>query len=185
MRDMQKKDYFNIPNMMGYFRILLLPVFLCLYFRAETSRDYMIALAVLAVSYFTDFFDGKIARRFDMVTDWGKMLDPIADKLTQGAIAAALILRYRLMAVLVLLFFCKEVYMGVMGLYLIRRGYRVNGATWYGKVGTAVLDVILFLLLLFPGMPSAGANILIFMLIVLLLVVFGCYVRFHLRILKS
>lgn len=75
--------------------------------------------------------------------------------------------------------------MGVMGLYLIRRGYQVNGATWYGKVGTAVLDVILFLLLLFPGMPSAGANILIFMLIVLLLVVFGCYVRFHLRILKS
>ena len=78
----------------------------------------MIALAVLAVSYFTDFFDGKIARRFDMVTDWGKMLDPIADKLTQGAIAAALILRYRLMAVLVLLFFCKEVYMGVMGCLL-------------------------------------------------------------------
>lgn len=182
---MKKKDYFNIPNMMGYFRILLLPVFLCLYFRAETRRDHWIALAVLAISYFTDFFDGKIARRFNMVTDWGKMLDPIADKLTQGAIAVALILRYRLMAVLVLLFCCKEIYMGVMGVYLIRRGYQVNGAMWYGKVGTAVLDVVLFLLLLFPKMPSDLANILIFILIVLLLVVLGCYVRFHIRILKS
>lgn len=184
MKQMRKKDYFNIPNMMGYFRILLLPVFLYLYFRAETGRDYWIALAVLAVSYLTDFFDGKIARRFDMVTDWGKMLDPVADKLTQGAIAVALILRYRLMAVLVLLFCCKEIYMGVMGIYLIRSGHQVNGATWYGKVGTAVLDVGLFLLILFPNMPSVCADILILMLIVLLLLVFGCYVRFHVRILK-
>ena len=181
---MRKKDYFNIPNMMGYFRILLLPVFLCLYFRAQTSRDYMIALAVLAVSYFTDFFDGKIARRFHMVTDWGKMLDPIADKLTQGAVAVALMLRYRLMAVFVLLFCCKEVYMGVMGLHLIRKGHEVNGAVWYGKVGTAVLDVILFLLILFPKMPTDAANALISMMIVLLFIVFGCYVRFHISILK-
>lgn len=185
MKQMRRKDYFNIPNMMGYFRILLLPVFLYLYFRAETSRDYWLALAVLAVSYLTDFFDGKIARRFNMVTDWGKILDPVADKLTQGAIAIALILRYRLMAVLVILFCCKEIYMGVMGMYLIRSGYQVNGATWYGKVGTAVLDVGLFLLILFPNMPSVWADILIFMLIVLLLVVFGFYVRFHIGILKS
>ena len=84
-----KKEYFNIPNLMGYFRILIIPVFLFLYVRAETKWEYFAAFFVLALSYLTDFLDGKIARKFHMVTDWGKMLDPIADNLTQGALAVA------------------------------------------------------------------------------------------------
>ena len=84
-----KKEYFNIPNLMGYFRILIIPAFLFLYGRAETKWEYFAAFFVLALSYLTDFLDGKIARKFHMVTDWGKMLDPIADNLTQGALAVA------------------------------------------------------------------------------------------------
>ena len=57
---MMKKEYFNIPNLLGYFRILMIPVFLFLYYRADTNGEYIAAFLVLAVIYLTDFFDGKI-----------------------------------------------------------------------------------------------------------------------------
>ena len=82
-----KKEYFTIPNLMGYFRILLIPVFCVLYYHSENAGCFYGAVIVLCLSFLSDFFDGKIARHFHQVTEWGKMLDPIADKLTQAALA--------------------------------------------------------------------------------------------------
>lgn len=174
-----KKEYFNIPNLMGYFRILLIPVFLILYGRAETSMDTMLALLVLAVSYLTDFLDGKIARKFNMVTDWGKMLDPVADKLAQGALALALTFRYPLMIWFLLLFLGKEIYMGAMGLYLIRKGKKINGATRYGKICTGIVDGVVFVLLLFPGITIFVANILMMTAMAAMVVTWAKYIVFH------
>ena len=85
MKECVLKEYFSIPNLMGYFRILLIPVYLFLYIRAETTEEYYMAAVVMLVSFLTDLFDGKIARRFDMVTEFGKILDPVADKVdTRG-----------------------------------------------------------------------------------------------------
>ncbi len=81
MKRFSKKEIFSIPNLMGYFRILLIPVFCYLYITAETEREYLYAALVVLLSSLTDLFDGKIARRFHMVTELGKALDPIADKL--------------------------------------------------------------------------------------------------------
>ncbi len=78
------KEYLSIPNLLGYFRILLLPVYLYVYVNASSERDYHLAVFIIFLSFLSDFLDGKIARRFDMVTDFGKILDPIADKITQG-----------------------------------------------------------------------------------------------------
>lgn len=78
------REYLSIPNVMGYFRILLVPVYLCLYVQADTREDYYAAAAVMVVSFLTDFFDGKIARKFHMVTEFGKILDPIADRSPRG-----------------------------------------------------------------------------------------------------
>ena len=75
-----KKEYFTIPNLMGYFRILLIPVFCILYYHSENAGCFYGAVIVLCLSFLSDFFDGKIARHFHQVTEWGKMLDPIADK---------------------------------------------------------------------------------------------------------
>ena len=63
MKERVLKEYFSIPNLMGYFRILLIPVYLFLYIRAETTEEYYMAAVVLLVSFLTDLFDGKIARR--------------------------------------------------------------------------------------------------------------------------
>ena len=69
------REYFSIPNLMGYFRILLVPVYLIIYIRADSVSDYRLAAMVMILSFLTDFFDGKIARRFHMVTEFGKILD--------------------------------------------------------------------------------------------------------------
>lgn len=100
---------------MGYFRIILIPVYLWLYFNADGTADYVKAAAVIGISGLTDCFDGKIARRFDLITEWGKILDPIADKLTLGAVILSLAFRYPLMRAVVLLYIVKEGYMLIMG----------------------------------------------------------------------
>ena len=74
MKRFSKKEIFSIPNLMGYFRILLIPVFCYLYITAETEREYLYAALVVLLSSLTDLFDGKIARRFHMVTELGKAL---------------------------------------------------------------------------------------------------------------
>ena len=77
------KEIFTVPNILVYIRMLLIPVFIFFYLH----KEYEITLVVLIVSFLTDFFDGKIARHFNQVTDLGKTLDPIADKLYQFSVA--------------------------------------------------------------------------------------------------
>lgn len=154
-------DWYTIPNLMGYFRILLVPVFVWLYLNAESSKDYLTAALVVGVSGLTDLFDGKIARNFHQVTELGKLLDPVADKLTLGAIILCLAVRYPEIWILAGLFVVKEGFMAVMGLLLLRRnGRKLDGAKWYGKVCTAVSYAAVFLLLLLPDLPLSAVRTL-------------------------
>ena len=180
-----KKEYFSIPNLMGYFRILIIPVFLYLYYKAATPQDYLIAFLVLAVSLITDLLDGKIARKFNMVTDFGKALDPIADKLTQGALAIAVSFRYPFILLFLVLFVCKEAYMGIMGLYLKKKRNAWNGAKMHGKICTVVIDVVTFSLLLFPNISDTIANVLILAMILVMCYSLARYMFFHISILKG
>ena len=83
---MTAKEIFSIPNLMGYFRILLIPVFSWIYIHADGVSDYYMAAVLVGISGLTDMFDGKVARKFNMITELGKFIDPLADKLTQGAL---------------------------------------------------------------------------------------------------
>lgn len=180
-----KKEYFTIPNLMGYFRILMLPVFLYLYHHAETQAQYWAAFVVLGISMLTDFFDGKIARRFNMVTDFGKALDPVADKLTQGALAIAVSFHYPLMKVFVAFFVAKECYMAVIGLYLIKKKNSWTAAKWYGKICTGIVDIGIFVLLLFPEIPVQAGNALILLMMAAMLFSLVKYIQFHLTVLRK
>lgn len=113
MKQFSTKEVFSIPNLMGYFRILLIPLFCYLYIAKEA---YLWASIVVLVSSLTDLFDGLIARKFHMITQLGKALDPIADKLTHAALAICLAIRYPYMWWLIGLMIVKEGYMGIMGL---------------------------------------------------------------------
>ncbi|GAA6492566.1 MAG TPA: CDP-alcohol phosphatidyltransferase family protein [Candidatus Bariatricus faecipullorum] len=159
-----KKDLFTIPNLMGYFRILMIPVFGWLYMDGQNLP----AVVVLAVSEITDMLDGQVARRFHMVTDFGKMLDPVADKLTQAAVAVCLAVRYPLMWVLIGLMVIKEGYMALKGLQRIRAGKEVQGAKIYGKVCTVYLFVMMAVLVAFPQIPVRVVYALIFIALFLM-----------------
>lgn len=174
-----KSEYFSIPNLLSYFRLILIPVYLAVYFAADTPRGFLWAALVIAVSGLTDMLDGKIARRFNMITEWGKLIDPVADKLTMAAVALSLAFDFPLMRLVFALYVVKEGFMGVMGLVMLRRGFRLDGAMWYGKACTAVTYLVIFALLLFPGMPGPAQTALITVQIAMTLFSFIMYARYY------
>ena len=143
------------------------------------------AAAVIGISGLTDCFDGKIARRFDLITEWGKILDPIADKLTLGAVILSLAFRYPLMRAVVLLYIVKEGYMLIMGGLMMKKGRYMDGAQWYGKVCTAYTYVMIFLLLLIPGMPDMATKAMIGLCCLIMLFTLASYVLFYGRMRKE
>ena len=121
------KKIFTIPNLLSMVRILLLPVFVWLY---SVKKEYMAAFVVLLLSGVTDLLDGFIARRFHMISVLGKMLDPIADKLTQAAVLLSLGSRFPLLFVLAALFVLKEAVTGVMFLVVKNAGGAGSRLAW-------------------------------------------------------
>lgn len=180
-----KKQIFSIPNLMGYFRIILIPVILWRYLTADSIADYRMAAGIIGISGITDFLDGFVARKFHMVTQLGKAIDPIADKLTQIAIVCALSVRFEWFGVVACLLIVKEGFMGIMGYILIRRGKMLNGARWFGKVSTAVLYVIMFALILIPDINMDIANGMILVSGILLTLSLILYIPEYRKILKE
>lgn len=156
-----KYKILTIPNALSLLRLLLLPVFACSYLNARTERDYLTAAIILVISSLTDMIDGKIARRFDMVSDFGKLLDPIADKATHIVIAFCLCDNFPVMKALVLLLLLKEGCMFLFCLYGHFRGHIWDCAQWYGKVCTAFVFTVFVLMALFPQMPQPLSTVLI------------------------
>ena len=103
-----KKEICTIPNLLSVFRLALIPVYLRIYLNADSSEDYTLAAVVLAVSCLTDLVDGKIARKFNMVSRVGKVLDPLADKLTQLGLLICLSRRRTILKYLLVIFLIKE-----------------------------------------------------------------------------
>ena len=174
-----KKDLYTIPNLICYLRILLIPVFCWLYIRADSPRDYGIATLVVLFSSFTDLFDGMIARKYNQVTELGKVLDPVADKLTHAAMAVCLLTRYPLMWALVALMAVKEGYMAWMGVHYLKKQKMMDGAQWYGKVCTASIFIGMVVLFFFYEMPVLWADLLISLLMVIMAVTLVLYIRFY------
>lgn len=140
------KDLFNIPNCLCYFRIILIPIFLHRYFLASCKEDYYLCAFILILSGISDFLDGYIARHYHMVTDFGKVIDPIADKLTQFTVAVVLIYTYSWMWFLLGIIVIKDGMLALGGLYLYEKGAQVKGASWWGKISTAIFDIVAIIL---------------------------------------
>ena len=170
-----KKDFFTIPNMLSLFRLLLIPVYIVIYLNADADIDYYIAGGILAVSCLTDMIDGQIARHFNMISTIGKILDPLADKVTQFSLIVCLTVKYPVLIPLVVLFFIKEVFQLVAGLLTLRKGQMLTGALITGKISTAVLFVSLIILVMFPKMDPVGVNIIMIVDGILLLISFAHY----------
>ena len=170
-----KKEIFTIPNLLSLFRLALIPVYMTVYLKARSPAEFITAGGILAASCLTDALDGQIARRFHMVTNLGKILDPLADKATQLAVILCLSQKYRVLLGLLFLFSVKELFQLAAGAIQLRKGKMLPGALMAGKVSTTVLFVSLILLVL---LPNPSKNTVLFLTLVdavFLSVSFLCY----------
>ena len=157
---MNQRKSFNIPNLLSFLRLAMIPLILWLYC---VKGCYGWALAVLVLSGITDIADGMIARRFQMVTDLGKALDPVADKLTQLATLGCLLTRFPYMWMPLSLLVVKELLTGIMSLYAVKKTGEVKGADWHGKLCTVLLYVVIgmhMVWIMIPGWISKALILL-------------------------
>lgn len=149
----------TVPNLLSLIRILLIPVFGVLFYNGHIGW----AVIILIVSGLTDFFDGKIARKFNQISELGKILDPIADKLTQITIAVVIFLEFnkstdptmQWFKWVFLFFLFKELLMVVVGAIMLACGLRPVAAEIYGKIATFVFYAVMVLVIAFG--PEIGA----------------------------
>lgn len=177
-RVFKKDQILTIPNFLSVVRLALIPLIVWLYYE---EQNYKAAVVVILISGATDIIDGFIARHFNMVSDFGKILDPVADKLTQAAVIICLITEYKLMIPLIILFVFKELIMGIMGFLVLKKKDSVNSAKWYGKANTVVLYIVMLLLILFPKMADSFANLLIVVSGSMMLLSLVLYVRLYIK----
>lgn len=177
-----KKSIFTIPNILSFFRICLIPVIVWLYCY---QQNYIGATLVLLLSGLTDIVDGIIARHFDMVSDLGKILDPVADKLTQGVTLLCLLSRYPHMAVLIILFVIKEISAAVTGLWSIHKASIVEGAVWHGKLTTVALYTMMVIHLVWFHIPPLLSYILVGICMVIMLVSFTLYMIRNIKTIRN
>lgn len=153
------KNWNTIPNWISFARIIMVPIFAVLFLKDEVVW----AVFVLFLSGFSDFIDGKIARKFNQVSELGKMLDPVADKLTQMTIAVLLYIKFNSSDVelvktfswIFLIFIIKEFVMVAFGVFMVAIGLQPSAAEIYGKAATFVFYAVM--LLLFAFAPDVGA----------------------------
>ena len=167
----------NIPNALSVLRIVLTPVFTVLYLRGHTEA----AVATLLLCALTDVLDGYIARRYNMITELGKALDPAADKLIQAAMMVCAASHAPAVWLLLAAHVLRETIMAAAGIYMLRVTGRVYGAQWQGKLCTALIYVVMIVLMLFPDMSPrvelGCVSVCIFMVLLCLAMYLAGYVR--------
>lgn len=172
-----KKEIFTIPNLLSLFRLLLIPVYVHIYLNAAEDREYVLAGGIMALSCATDMIDGWIARQFHMISNVGKLLDPLADKLTQLALILCLSAKYPILYPVLVLFLVKEFFQLFVCIYHLRKGKALPGALMAGKVCTTVLFVSLIALVLFPRMNPLLADMIVILDAVFLVISLNSYIR--------
>lgn len=149
----------TIPNLISFIRILLIPVFAVLFYNGQTVA----AAVILALSGLSDLIDGKIARKYNQVSNLGKILDPVADKLTVFAIAIIHYLKFsnatnptlKAFSWVYLLFIIKDFVMIFFAFIMILIGLRPCAAEIFGKVATTAFYVVMVIIMAVG--PEVGA----------------------------
>ena len=176
-----KKEILTIPNMLSLFRLVLIPIYVAIYLNAQSNSDYILAATILAVSCLTDLIDGKIARHFNMISNLGKLLDPVADKATQFTLIVCLSIRYNVLWYLMGLFVLKEGFQLIAGGLRLRKGRMLKGAQLTGKICTTILFISLILMVMIPSLDIQTVNILALVDACFMIIAFVDYIIVYFR----
>lgn len=177
-----KNKIITIPNILSFFRICLIPVIVWLYI---SKQNYLGTLLILLLSAVTDIADGIIARKYNMISDFGKAFDPIADKLTQVATLYCLVSRFNHMIFPLLLLILKEVSSGIVSLISIKKTKTVKSAIWHGKLTTVAIYIMMSVHLIWYKIPHFVSYILIVICIGIMLMSFVLYMIQHIKSIRK
>lgn len=161
-----RNKIFTVPNILSFCRLAMIPLIVYCYIWLENS---LLTAGLLLLSGITDVADGIIARTFNMVSELGKALDPIADKLTQAVVLVCLISKFPYVLAAVVVFAVKEILNGLGNLRLMRSTGKVHGALWHGKISTALLYIVMFIHIIWYTIPPTLSYILISLCIAVML----------------
>ena len=153
-----QKKIITIPNILSLVRLCLVPVIVYLFLK----ELYVQTGIVLIISCITDMVDGTIARKFNMISDVGKVLDPAADKTTQLVIMILLCFKFPLMIVPIIFTAIKESFMAISGYFVVKKCGIVLGANWHGKAATTVVASVMLLHLFWYDINATLSAVLIF-----------------------
>jgi cardiolipin synthase len=171
----------NIPNILTVFRLALVPVFVIVFF-SEIHNNTLWALFIYVVAGVTDVLDGYIARKYDIITEIGTVLDPLADKIMLIAAVVCLGIIGRVPFLAVLIVTVKESFMIVSGLILYYRKEKlVIPSNKYGKIATVLISISILLLILLPT-SNIALYLLYFTIAFKLLALFKYYIAYSNKI---
>lgn len=179
---MYKNKIITIPNILSFFRLCLIPVIVWLYCFEE---NYIWAVIVLTLSGLTDIIDGFIARHFGMVSDFGKIFDPVADKLTQVSVLLCLLTRFPNMMLPLIVLAMKEINAIITGLLIIQKKREVHSAEWHGKITTVLLYLMMAIHFIWSNIPETISNLMIVACAVMTLVSASLYTLHRAKILAA
>ena len=176
-----KEQILTIPNALSLFRLILVPFIVIFYVKG----NILASVICIVVSGLTDLFDGKIARHFNQMSDIGKMLDPVADKVTMAAIIIALATRFRLMIPFIFVFAGCEIAKGLASVYTFKKVEKVSSSIMAGKVETFTMYIAFGLLFLIRDMPSWLSTALIILCMGLAVYALIAYLIYYRGLLKK
>lgn len=159
----------NLPNTLSLIRVLLVPAFMAAVIFVDPTRGTTfwqvfglaaIPAAIFGLTAYTDHLDGKIARKYNLITDFGKFIDPLADKfMVFGALIAILVSRPDIAPIFVwvaAVIMLRELAVTSLRLVVASSAGKVVAASWWGKVKTATQCVSILLILLEPAILYAA-----------------------------
>ena len=172
-----KSDFLLLPNILTYVRLILVPVFIIVYMNANAASDNITAAIIIITSGITDVLDGFIARHWNLTSDLGKIIDPIADKAMQFSMMFCVCIKYRAVTILIIVYAVKEIISALTSAYLFTRGKHINGAMWCGKVCTVILFIVMLALVAIPYVRTGVVHLMVGFAAAFMLLAFFIYMR--------
>ena len=177
----------NLPNKLTIFRVILIPFFVVFLLLDPSNQIYRyIADAIFIIASLTDMLDGKIARKYNLVTNFGKFMDPLADKLLVSAAMICLIATGQLAAWIVIVIISREFIISGFRLIASDNGI-VIAASYWGKFKTVFQMLMIIVLIANIQMPffTVLGTILIYVALVLTIVSLIDYIVKNKDVLKE
>lgn len=156
----------NLPNILTAIRFCLIPVFIYVFYNPDIQNNVVWGIVIFIAAGATDLLDGYIARKYNLITKWGKLMDPLADKLMLLTVLVSLYVRGIIPAPVILIVFIKEFLMIAGAAFLYKNRNVVVEANFFGKAATASFYVAVISAVL----KFQYSNVLLYIAVVLTLI---------------